>query len=159
MQTFTVRLEPNLFYARGERIRQLAAGGDFVIVAEDKDKAVYLARAHIGDRVSQTSPRIITARYDDISEWLERREPNEGHRKIIEVVEDAISLLGSIDVKGMLIESRADEADTLVVHLEEEGRTRLLIEQVFAQEEGLLWLDDEIPFTVGSLIREIQYLF
>lgn len=70
LKFFRIKTEKGAFLIKGDLVKRLEQGTDFIIFAEDKAKAQSLATRFVGEKITYTSPHVVHADFD--VDWIER---------------------------------------------------------------------------------------
>lgn len=159
MATFRIRLDKGTYVIKGAIEKRHDEATDYIIVAENKEAAKSLAAKFIGEKVSQTSPRITHAIFDDLSDWIDRWQPLPHYKLVTDIIEEAGNFIGSISIDGVVIVCPEYADDTFIVSLVEDSKTRVLIEPLAAKEEGPEWGSQYEKLDLAAFAKSIQSMF
>lgn len=163
MRPFRIILPSGTYLLKGDLQKRLAEETHYIVFALNKIEAQELAFQFIAEKITGSSPHVIHADFDEISDLvdpLDRDDPR--YKDLCDVMKEAALYSGSISIDGAILVHPQHEPDTLIVILSEDERKRVLLEtfyQIDKTEGGLQWGDEMKPLNAIGLVKAIQALF
>lgn len=163
MRPFRIKLLSGTYLLKGDLQKRLEEETHYIIFAASKADAQELAFQFVAEKITDSSPHVVHAAFDqiaDLVESLERDDPR--YKDLCDVLKEAALYSGSISIGGaVLVCPQHEAADTLIVPLSEGDRKRVLLEIIYQMDKaegGLQW-SDEKPLNGVALAKAVQALF